>query len=121
MPALFVALSRYCLIFATAGALVAVGFAHRTLPSAPSPELAAYIAAGGAIGDICGTTDGDGPVSTVDCEACRISDTTSLLNGHCPSAFQNTLKTTVLGRIAKRLAESRSLAPARLVRAPPQA
>lgn len=98
-------------------ALVSVGFAHRNM----QPELAAYLAAGGSLDDICGSMGGDDIAPSSDCEACRLSD--SLI--HLPVCDHRIITTTdatfVFGFVAKRLIQSQGLDPARLTRAPPQA
>ncbi|UWR24515.1 hypothetical protein [Sulfitobacter sp. S190] len=102
-------------------AVVLLGFAHRSGKQTLSPELADYVAAGGAISDICGLTGGDGMAVPVDCEACRIGDAAHLVGVCYASPPRLAAQTFVLRSIGKRIAHSRALDPARLVRAPPRA
>ncbi len=120
MRSLAVTFFRFYLLFAVTVALVAVGFAHRTAQPPLSPELAAYVAIGGAIDDICGAVDGEENATIVDCEACRLTDATSLPHRFCIALTKRNHKTVVLGFVARKIADSRGLDPARLVRAPPQ-
>lgn len=53
-------------------ALVATGFAHR-LPNAEDAAVQAYVAAGGALTDLCGDVSGKGDVAPADCPACHIA------------------------------------------------
>lgn len=85
-----------------------------------TPELAAYVAAGGVLDDICGLYDGEGVPTSVDCEACRITD--NLLQTKAQTIAPTKLKENlVLAVVAKRIAERNDLDPARLTRAPPRA
>lgn len=56
-------------------ALVLVGFGHRAqaAPDPADPALAAYIAAGGQLSDLCGGLEEDGTTAGVDCPACLIT------------------------------------------------
>lgn len=102
-------------------ALVAIGYGHRTQGPDMTPELAAYVAAGGSLSDLCGPTDGDGPAPRADCEACRLSDTLTTLRDPCLAASRITPKTFVFGFVAKRLRQTSGPDPVRLTRAPPRA
>jgi hypothetical protein len=53
-------------------ALVATGFAHR-MPGVQDAELQAYVAAGGALADLCGDFGGKGDAAHSDCPACHIA------------------------------------------------
>lgn len=114
------AVARLCVVSWVFVALVATSFAHRIAQPEMSPELAAYVAAGGSIADICGTVDENGNVVGVDCEACRVSDHLSGL----PTCQQRLLSVTdrvlTFRFVAKRIAKGQPLDPARLTRAPPQ-
>lgn len=107
-------------VIALAIALTSVGFAHRLAPTGITPELAAYVAAGGQLSDICGAADGDNKTVASDCEACRLTD-----NIEQPrigfSVHTELAETLVLAFVAKRISERNDLDPARLTRAPPQA
>lgn len=85
-----------------------------------TPELTAYIAAGGQLSGICGNIDGDSAPVTVDCEACRISNTSVLIQDSRPR-FVQTTATRTFEFIAKRVAERNDLDPARLTRDLPHA
>jgi hypothetical protein len=64
-------LSRLLLTFAVLVAMAGVGFAHRFATLDVDDSLLAYVAAGGALGDICndaGQWDGGGG----HCDACRL-------------------------------------------------
>ncbi|MFD1157729.1 hypothetical protein [Roseovarius aestuarii] len=116
-----ISLCKFCLIFVTMFAMVAIGFAHRAAQPSLSPELVAYVAAGGSLSDICGTAGDEGNAPLIDCEACRISDHLGMLGSGCHTVATSTPKVFIFGFVAKRIAESQGLDPARLVRAPPQA
>jgi hypothetical protein len=107
-------------VIALAIALTSVGFAHRLAPNGITPELAAYVAAGGQLSDICGAADGDNTPVSSDCEACRLTD-----NFVQPiivrTVHTERAETLVLAFVAKRISERNDLDPARLTRAPPQA
>ena len=86
-----------------------------------SPELVAYVAAGGSISDICGDDHDSEHEQHIDCEACRIADSFVILQG-CKQGASGELAITQAWRfIAKRLSQSLGLDPARLSRAPPYA
>lgn len=119
MRVLVFKLMDWCVVIGVSIALLAVGFAHKTSSVEWSPELAAYIAAGGQLGEICGYSDEGDPV-TIDCEACRIADNAD----HVASTYvfeSELLQTRTYAFVAKRIAEQSDLDPARLTRAPPQA
>lgn len=102
-------------------ALTALGFAHRTAQPALTPELSAYVAAGGALSDICGITGEPSDALHQTCDACRITDSFALSTNACSDTAKQIAKVYAFDFIAKRLAESGRLDTARLVRAPPQA
>ncbi|KIC50512.1 hypothetical protein RA29_06680 [Tateyamaria sp. ANG-S1] len=113
---------KFGLICAVMVALATIGFAHRTAPPATaSPELAAYIAAGGSLADLCGPFDGNSPAPVQKCEACRITDTAGWPSGPCTDRPVMLAKIFAFSFIAKRLIERHGLDAARLVRAPPHA
>ena len=100
-------------------AFLTLGFAHKNIPSQMTPELAAYVAAGGSLFDLCGTDQLPEDGQTVECEACRIADSFALLRG-CKQVMPVELERVEAWRfVAKTLAESQGLDPARLTRAPP--
>jgi len=102
-------------------ALISVGFAHRSAQAEPSPELADFLAMGGSLADRCGLPTGEGPSPLFECEACRIADNLTPLPGCEWPASVELQKTRTFAFVAKRLAQSRGLDPARLTRAPPLA
>lgn len=113
-------LASWNIVIALAIALASVGFAHRTVSTAMTPALAAYVAAGGQLGDLCGTA-GEGRASaTQDCEACRMAENI-LTPGAGWIGFSQLAKTRVFAFVAKRISERNDLDPARLSRAPPRA
>ena len=96
-----------------------LGFAHKNTPTPVSPELAAFLAAGGSISDICNGDHEPEHEQSVDCEACRIADSFAILRG-CKQVAPAELDVVQNWRfIAKRLSQSQGLDPARLTRAPP--
>lgn len=113
---------RWCVVVALTIALIAVGFAHRRGPGVMPPDLAAFLAAGGQLTDLCGPVpvDADGKSVPAKCDACRLSDTFVDVSTPCVIAKQ-TPATRTYAFVAKRLAERRDLDPTRLPRAPPLA
>jgi hypothetical protein len=102
-------------------AFFALGFAHNSIPRPMSPELAAYVASGGSISDICGGDHDSEHEQHIDCDACRIADSFVILQG-CKQAASGELEIIQTWRfVAKRLSQSQGLDPARLSRAPPSA
>ena len=100
-------------------AFVSLGFAHKNVPTPMSEELAAYLAVGGSISDICSGDHEPQQKHSIDCEACRIADSFVILQG-CKQPVSVELKSVQVWRfIAKRLSQSEGLDPARLTRAPP--
>mgnify|MGYP001792804675 FL=1 len=51
--------------------MTATAFAHKVAAKDPSPELLSYLSMGGALEDICGSTDQEHFLGV--CEACLIS------------------------------------------------
>lgn len=111
---------RYFTVCAILIALTAVGFAHRLDRGAASPELAAYVAAGGDLADLCGT-DGQGGKLGSSCDACRIVDATVILRTTCGTTTAHTLRTQNFAFVATEVHRRHPHDPARLTRAPPQA
>lgn len=102
-------------------AMIGVGFAHQIAAREISPELAAYVAAGGTLADLCGTAGDDETGATSDCQACRISDGAAL-HPLCPQPVIAVLDQTQVYRfVAKRLLHRHGRDPSRLTRAPPVA
>lgn len=102
-------------------ALSLVGYAHEDPASELPPGLSAFISAGGSWFDLCNTGEDESHRTASNCEACRIADTLLDLHPGRGSAIAVTQKTQAQQFVAKRLAQSRDLDPARLTRAPPLA
>ncbi|WP_281991180.1 hypothetical protein [Sulfitobacter geojensis] len=97
------------------------GFAHRGGQAALSPDLAAYVAAGGALADLCGGPGEQEGGPSQKCEACRQIGAAVIPHSvRCAPAILNG-ETRTLTFVAKRLHHARPLDPAQLTRAPPQA
>lgn len=118
------ALSTLCKFFTSLAlilAIAAIGFAHSNARKALSPELAAYVAEGGSLADICGGTDKQNSAHGQKCEACRLIGA-ALMPRNCygvPLLVSD--QTRILTFVAKRLHRARPLDPTRLTRAPPKA
>ncbi len=113
--------ARLLITLLLAVALVGAGFAHKTRANDLSPELADYLAAGGALADICGALDGQDLPMSQDCEACRLVDTVSLSDALGIRPVVLLPKARVHCFVAKRLRHITGPDPARRTRAPPQA
>ena len=120
MRATICKLRDWFVVIALAIALTSVGFAHRVAPTGITPELAAYIAAGGQLSDLCGIADGENTPVASDCEACRLTDNTVQSRIGC-AVHTELAGTLVLAVVAQSILERNDLDPARLTRAPPQA
>ena len=120
MRATICKLRVWSVVIALAVALMSVGFAHRAAPTVMTPELAAYISAGGQFSDLCGISDGENTPVAYDCEACRLTDNIAQPGVGC-AVHTELAETLVLAFVAKRISERNDLDPARLTRAPPQA
>ncbi|SFT01330.1 hypothetical protein SAMN04488040_2760 [Sulfitobacter marinus] len=111
------ALTAFALVFA----MVFSGVAHTGLARAMSPDLAAYVATGGSLEDLCTPASGNNGAQAKKCEVCRLLGA-ALEPRPCVGApLVVTEKTRVLTFVAKRLHHRHPLDPARLTRAPPQA
>lgn len=102
-------------------ALAAVSLAHNQSRAPLSPELAAYVQAGGSLSAICGLKDEQDGSAQVDCDACRIADGFALTGDHHRGTSTACSFTHKLQFVAKLRHHSKPLDPARLTRAPPQA
>lgn len=71
-------LRRWVVVVAAAVALPAVGFGHAPGPASDQKTLAAFVASGGHIADICGD---QGSTDTSPCEACRLSTAVHTASG----------------------------------------
>lgn len=72
MMRFFAVLGQAALVVVVTLALVATGFAHR-MPNAEDAAVQAFVAAGGALADLCGDADGKGNALHPDCPACHIA------------------------------------------------
>ncbi|WP_170606684.1 hypothetical protein [Ruegeria arenilitoris] len=99
--------------------LVSLGVAHKSANEESSPDLAAFMAAGGSLSDLCGLPIGDGPLTLVDCDACRIADSCVVLRGSSNAAIATLEYTRTFTFVAKRIARTAPLDATRLTRAPP--
>jgi hypothetical protein len=76
--------SMLLVVLALLCAMASSGFAHRFVGQPVDPALAAYIAAGGSLDDICGHAGGTTHhQSTQTCDACRLV-TAAVLTDHEP-------------------------------------
>ena len=108
-------LTTLSLIFA----FVSLGFAHEDIPTPMTPELAAFVAAGGSISDICRGDHTPQHGQAVDCEACRITENFAILQGYPLVAPVRLERVQTWRFVAQRLSGEQSLDSARLTRAPP--
>lgn len=106
-------------VLATVLAFVSIGFAHHSEQPEMTADMQAYVDAGGSLSDICGLTGGDHPTMPADCEACRISDNLTEEDLGTHTWVSVTYKFLTYSFVAKKLAQSQGLDPARLTRAPP--
>lgn len=100
-------------------AFISLGFAHKNMQPVMTPDLVAFVAAGGSVADICGGDQYPAHTGTVNCEACRIADNLTVTQICDPVATIDLERIQRWRFIAKRLAQSQGLDPARLTRAPP--
>ena len=112
-------LGRHLVTISLISAFVSLGFAHKDVPTPMSPELAAYLAAGGSLADICSGDHEPEHEQPIDCEACRIADSIVTMHGGKQVAPAELGVVQNWRFIAKRLSQSQGLDPARLTRAPP--
>ena len=82
-------------------------------------ELAAFVAVGGSMSDIC--ADGHQPEheQAVHCEACRITDDFVIFQSCTHTASAELENVQIWAFIAEHLSQSQGLDPTRLTRAPP--
>ncbi|XHE59979.1 hypothetical protein L0Z65_17785 (plasmid) [Phaeobacter sp. BS52] len=72
---------RLAMILALVLALASTGFAHTIERAEDSPDYAAFVAAGGALSDLCGDSQDPGHGTLAQCEACRLV-AAALIPGH---------------------------------------
>jgi len=104
--------------------LAASGLAHQ-MPEDQTPalstELAAYIASGGALSDICNYTSDTGEEATTKCDACRLIGAAVLPSTTACASVIFPDQTRALVFVATRLVRSQRPDRTRLTRAPPHA
>jgi hypothetical protein len=83
------------------------------------PGLAAFVAAGGSLEDICGTGHGGHPAGGPHCDACRLLGPVLLPDGPRPGA--RSAAPIAVPAAAVALAPVRAMRPAGEPRAPPRA
>ena len=106
--------------FAVVAAMGLSGFAHTVPRTDVSPELAAYLAAGGSVADLCHDIGEDHSDRHAPCDACRLI-AAALIPRPCEGpAITLSLRTRVQARVSESLRQARSLDPVRMTRAPPQ-
>jgi hypothetical protein len=110
-------LTSIALVFA----LVSSSFAHTGFRPALSPDLAAYVAAGGSLVDFCGKSSEKEVVQGQKCDVCRLIGAIFLPQAYHGAPLVVLEQTLTLSFVAKRLHHTRPLDPSRLTRAPPQA
>lgn len=113
--------SRFFTSCALIIALAASGFAHASPRMASSPELLAYVAAGGSLDDLCGTVGEQDGAQTQKCEACRLIGAVVLPRDCHGVPILLSDQALKLSFVAKRVNHTRPLDPSRLTRAPPHA
>ncbi|WP_187431125.1 hypothetical protein [Roseobacter fucihabitans] len=101
-------------------AMALSAFSHSGVRAAVSPDLAAYVAAGGSLSDICAGLDGKDDAQRQNCEACRLMGAALVPPSSPALPLVVTDQTRRLIFVAKEL--HRTCAPdrSRLTRAPPQ-
>lgn len=108
-------------VFVLSLALAAVSLAHKPNYAPMSPELAAFIDAGGSLSAICVVDEQENGVEGHDCDACRIVDGFALSSPARAAEATSCTCTRKLQFVAKLRHHSKPLDPTRLTRAPPQA
>ena len=121
MRAVPASLFRLFATIALITAMVVSAFAHTGARPSLSPELTAYVAAGGLLADICGSSEEQDGAQGQKCEACRLVGAAILPRDCYGIPLVLTDQTRVLSFVAKRLLYAHPIDPARLTRAPPQA
>ena len=102
-------------------ALASVSLAHRSHHAPLSPELAAFIEAGGSLSALCLVDEEQEGGDVLDCDACRIVDGFALSGPARATEATSCTYTRKLQFVAKLRHHSKPLYPTRLTRAPPQA
>lgn len=65
-------LMRLALVLTIACGLAATGFAHRVTAATDDPAVAAFLAAGGTLADLCGPAADDAATPRTGCPACQL-------------------------------------------------
>jgi hypothetical protein len=113
-------LCKFFISFALIFAMAASGFAHSSARKALSPELAAYVAAGGSLADICGRSDEQDKANGQRCEVCRLIGAVIVPRNCHGAPLSVSDHTRIFAFVAKRLHRTHPLDPTRLTRAPPK-
>lgn len=121
MPVVFASVSRFLVSLSLLFAMATIGFAHTGFSKIPTPEMAAYLAAGGSLTDICGGAEDQDGTSRQTCEACLLLSAALMPHNTLGRALDLSEKTRILSFVAKLLLQSQGLDSARLSRAPPAA
>ncbi|MEP1766909.1 MAG: hypothetical protein ABJJ53_09780 [Sulfitobacter sp.] len=114
-------LCKLVISFALMIAMAASAFGHTSVRPPLSPELAQYVAMGGFLTDICGTTGEQDSGQAQKCEVCRLMGAAILLREDSTAPVKLIQRTRKLTFVAQLVHNSRPLDPTRLSRAPPQA
>lgn len=102
-------------------AMTTVGFAHRMSVQETDPDLLAYLAAGGALEDICGVLEDNPHGLSQSCEACRLVDTAEYPTHFTTLRRAALVHTRRLQHVAQLRHHAKPLDTAQLTRAPPHA
>lgn len=101
--------------------LVGAGVFHTGARSSVPSELAAYVAAGGALTDICGDMPEGDESGQFRCETCRLIGVALVPSALYSAALVCGVRTLRLQHVATQIHYAKPLDPSRLSRAPPQA
>lgn len=114
-------LFRLMIVVSLFAAITTVGFAHKTSVSDIDPDLLAYVAAGGALEDICGASDDAPHGMTRSCDACRLVDTADCPPHSAALRHAAMVHTRQLQHVAQLRHHAKPLDAAQQTRAPPHA
>lgn len=110
---------RLLVVFALVSAMASFGFAHRFAAQPVDRALVGYLAAGGALEDICGLSDGKSHQGTQSCEACRLVNAVILPCYDPAFAVSHSLPSTVQARLGAEILRFAKLDVTRAARGPP--
>lgn len=117
-------LAKFLRLFAAIAVIIAIavmGFAHKQSQTPLTPELAAYVAQGGSLGDLCGDFDEEHGHHGQKCEACRLVGAALLSPPWHEFLISVSVSRQNLPLVTRTSRATRRLDPARLTRAPPKA